>query len=80
MFIKVVYERTEPLGAQVRKEVVSKWYYPILYCPKCMPSLWGTLIYVGYCLMYSKGDIFEYALTLACSVTISTIVATMYER
>ena len=23
------------------------WYYPVLYCPVCMSSLWGSLFYAG---------------------------------
>lgn len=37
------YEGTSPYGWYVGR----KWYYPVLYCPVCMSSLWGTLFYAG---------------------------------
>lgn len=80
VFITTTFQRTEPLGAQIKKEKVSKIYYPILYCPRCMPSLWGSLVYFDWVLVHGGFDIVEYLLVLVCSVTVSTILAELYER
>ena len=28
------------------------WYYPVLYCPPCMSSLWGTAVLAAFCALY----------------------------
>jgi hypothetical protein len=50
------------------------WLYkPLLLCPSCMPSIYGTAIYIlHYGISYDM--LFQLPIVLFCSVTFSTII------
>lgn len=57
---------------------VSKIYYPILYCIRCMPSLWGAPIVIAYYGIQS-GLLWQLPLVLLMSVTLSSILHQQYD-
>lgn len=61
------------------KTHAKKIYYPILYCPRCMPSLYGIPIAMLY-LPKDYTFIYQYPLAVICAITISTIMSELYER
>lgn len=81
-FIKVVAERL-PNDEIVYENNVSKCYYTILYCPRCMPSLWGTAVIITFVVAglipLNWHLVYVYPITLLCAVTISTILSEFYE-
>lgn len=59
------------------RQVVSKWYYPLLYCIKCMPSVYGTLI----CLLllpFGAHLLYAIPVVVVCSVALASILHTQY--
>lgn len=62
----------------IREGKYSKWYYPILYCIKCMPSIYGT----GLCLLllpFHVELIYQIPLVIFCSVTLNSIFYQLYD-
>ncbi len=60
-----------------RHKTISKWYYPILYCVRCMPSVYGTAI----CLLILPIEIsllWQIPLVILCSVSLATIIHSNY--
>jgi hypothetical protein len=60
-----------------RQPIVSKWYYPILHCVKCMPSIYGTII----CLLllpHSAVLLWQIPLVILCSVCLATVINSNY--
>ena len=56
---------------------VSKLYYPILYCIKCMPSVYGIALSVVF-LPFTVSLIWKIPVIILCSVTISTAINQKY--
>lgn len=77
-FIRVKLDKifiSHPVTAQQPK--VSKLYYPILYCIKCMPSIYGTII----CLLFLPFTIhllYAIPVVIVCGVALSAIIHTQY--
>jgi hypothetical protein len=59
-------------------QTVSKIYYPILYCPRCMPSIYGTAILLAY-LPFHVELLWQIPIVLCMAVTVSTILSEQYE-
>jgi len=82
-FMYTVPESTLKNGEIIYTKKARKIYYPILYCPRCMPSLWGTLTIITFVVAglmpLSWHLAYIYPLTLLCAVTMSTILSEMYE-
>lgn len=60
------------------KKVFSKWYYPILYCHKCMPSVYGTAM----CFMFLPVTwhmAYEIPIVIFCSCALSDVVHVIIE-
>lgn len=53
---------------------VAKIYYPILYCIRCMPSIYGTLITLLF-LPFHVELLWQIPLVIFCAVPVSTILA-----
>lgn len=57
--------------------VVNKLYYPLLYCIKCMPSVYGTII----CFMFLPFTIhllYTVPVVIVCSVALATVLHSQY--
>ena len=63
---------------EVAEIKVSKVYYPILYCIRCMPSLYGTVI-VLLVLPLSPALLWQFPIILISSIATSTIIYNLYE-
>lgn len=63
---------------EVSEIKVSKVYYPILYCIKCMPSLYGAVI-VLLVLPLSPALLWQFPIILISSIATSTIIYNLYE-
>src|SRR4051812_16483118 len=59
--------------ASNRHKVVSKWYYPVLYCVRCMPSLWGAVICLVL-LPFGVSLLWQIPVVVLCSVALATII------
>lgn len=60
-----------------RQPVVSRWYYPVLYCVKCMPSIYGTII----CLLLLPTGLallWQIPVVIICSVCLATVINSNY--
>lgn len=83
IFMYTVVESVLPNGEKLYTKKARKIYYPILYCPRCMPSIWGTLtiaIFITAGIIPLNWHLaYIYPLTLLCAVTMSTILSEMYE-
>ncbi len=69
LFISHPVDRPQP--------VVSKWYYPLLFCIKCMPSVYGTAI----CLLFLPCTwhlVYTIPVVVICSVALSAIIHSQY--
>lgn len=64
--------------ASVEEPRIKKAYYPILYCIKCMPSIYGTAIAL-LLLPFTVHLIYQIPLVVFCSVTLNCIFYQMYE-
>lgn len=66
-------------GQREEKEITAhKLYYPILYCIKCMPSIYGTAI--AFLLFpFTLHLLYQIPLVIFCSVTLNCIFYQMYE-
>ena len=69
IFIKHPVTRQQP--------VVSKWYYPLLYCIKCMPSVYGTIICLLF-LPFNMHLVYTLPVVIICSVALATILHSQY--
>lgn len=56
---------------------VSKLYYPLLYCIKCMPSVYGAIICLVF-LPFGWHLLISIPVVVICSVTLSTILHSQY--
>lgn len=63
---------------EVAEIKVSKVYYPILYCIRCMPSLYGTVI-VLLVLPLSPALLWQFPIIIVSSIATSTIIYNLYE-
>lgn len=63
---------------EVAEIKVSKVYYPILYCIRCMPSLYGTVI-VLLVLPLSPALLWQLPIIIVSSIATSTIIYNLYE-
>jgi hypothetical protein len=59
------------------KPKVAKVYYPILYCVKCMPSIYGTIICLLF-LPFTWNLLYAIPVVIVCSVALSAIIHTQY--
>jgi hypothetical protein len=56
----------------------SKWYYPVLYCPRCMPSLYGPPLIIAH-FGFHVELLYQLPITLLISVTAATIIHQQYD-
>lgn len=56
---------------------ISKLYYPILYCIKCMPSVYGTAICLIF-LPFTWHLLYAIPVVVLCSVALASIIHTQY--
>lgn len=56
---------------------VAKIYYPILYCIKCMPSLYGTIICLLF-LPFTWHLIYLIPVVCICSSALASIIHSQY--
>lgn len=59
------------------KTHVSKIYYPILHCIKCMPSIYGTLISLIF-FPITLHLLYQIPLVIFCSVTLNMVFYNFY--
>lgn len=82
-FMYTVPESTLKNGEIIYTKKARKIYYPILYCPRCMPSLWGTLTIITFVVAglipFNWHLVYVYPIILLVAVTFSTILSEMYE-
>jgi hypothetical protein len=38
----------EEVGARITKDFGEKWSKPLINCPICMSSFWGTILFTGW--------------------------------
>jgi hypothetical protein len=67
---------TYETGGEIKH--VHKLYYPILYCIKCMPSLWGTPLIIAH-FGFHVELLWQLPLVLLMSVTLSSILHQQYD-
>lgn len=83
IFMYTVVESVLPNNEKVYAKKARKIYYPILYCPRCMPSIWGTLTIITFVaagvIPLNWHLVYLYPITLLVAVTFSTILSEMYE-
>lgn len=60
------------------RPIYSKWYYPILHCPRCMPSIYGTLLTLFF-LPFTPELTWQIPFIVLCSCFVSTYFSTLYE-
>lgn len=70
VFIKTLHTRSEP--------IVLYPYYPILYCIKCMPSFYGTIVCLVY-LPFTLSLLWQIPVVILMSVCLTTILFHWYE-
>jgi len=57
--------------------VAPKWYYPVIHCIRCMPSLYGTIL----CLTFLPCHVelfYQIPIVILCSSPLSTIIHQNY--
>lgn len=59
--------------------IVSKVYYPILFCIKCMPSVYGTILSLAF-LPFSLNLLWQIPITCISASFISTALSQLYDE
>lgn len=69
----------EPKLILEQKHIYRKIYYPILYCVKCMPSIYGTILAFIF-LPVTPAMIYQIPIVWFCSAALSTVLWYAYNK